>query len=932
MQAGTVSFTVNERPISVEARYHDWTLLRYLREGLGLTGTKKSCDNEGTCGTCAIIINGRARRSCLEKVASLDGARIETIESPNLNGDRPHPIVQTVVQDGIFQCGYCAPGAIMIAKALLDKKRDPSNKEIRNALSSVICRCVGLNRMDLSVKRAAAILRGDEESTWSDEDTANEHLTLNKITGVMKYSDDLSFPGMAYAKALRANVPHARISRLDTSRAEEMPGILRVITAKDIPGEKTFGLIVSDQPVLCDQMVRYVGDPLALVVGETPEQVEAALEEIEVELQPLPVTSSPKQSMRPGAPVLHERLREDYPETPNVLKHFAIRKGDLENGFADADIIVEDDYKVPFVEHAYMEIETSIAVPEPDGKITVYCGSQSPTDDRRQVAASLGLSEEQVNVVHMFMGGGFGGKEDVSGQIHAALATLYTGRPVKVRWDRAESLLVHQKRHAAQMHYKMGATQDGRLVAAEIQVYGDTGAYASAGEAVLFRSASFACGPYVVPHAKVDTYAVHTNNPPCGAFRGFGGTQVAFASEVHIQKLIDALGIDPFEFRIKNALDIGDSTITGDLINETVSAGIRPCLEAVQRALEATPKPDLEAPERLGTGVAAAYKNVGLGSNIPDEAGAIVSLEPEGHFLVRHGAADMGQGSTDVMAIIAARTLGVPLSMIRVHTGDTRVDPDGGMTTASRATFVSGNATLLASQKLREQLWGAVASEFAVAPEDLLIRDGAFTDINSGRVYISLRDIARGEVRFECESHYEAPKTQPPAEYASEKPEPVDAPLHFAYCYGAQAAMVAVNEETGRVRVLKLIAAHDVGLPINLRGVIGQIEGAAVQGLGYALSESFITQDGVPQTLKFKDLGLLRLRDLPAIEPIVIEDPHPDGPYGAKGMGELALSPAAPAVANAIHDAIGVWINELPITSEKVLQALQSKKRQGGRA
>jgi CO/xanthine dehydrogenase Mo-binding subunit len=811
----------------------------------------------------------------------------------------------------------------MVAKALLDTTPNPTDKEIVNKLSSVICRCVGLNRMERSVKRAAAILREEEQSTWRAEDTANEHLTLNKLTGVMKYTDDLSFPGMVYAKALRANQPHAEVEKIDVSQAVGMPGILRILTAKDVPGENTFGLKVPDQSVLCDKVVRYVGDAVALVVGETPEQVEAALEKIKVNFIPLPVLDNPQSALTPAAPVLHKRLLEEYPETPNVLKHFAIRKGDLERGFAEADIIVEDDYQVPFVEHAFMEIECSIAVPEPDGKISVYCGSQGPTGDRHQIAASLGLSETDINVVHMYLGGGFGGKEDIAGQIHAAMATYYTGRPVKVRWDRAESLLTHPKRHAAKMHYKMGATSDGRLVAADIQVYGDTGAYASVGDSVLFRSMAFACGPYVLPNAKVDTYAVHTNNPPGGAFRGFGGTQVAFASEIHIQKIINALGLDPFEFRMKNALELGDATITGDLITEVVSAGVKDCLRAVKHNLDATLRPHLEPPERLGIGIAAAYKNVGLGSNIPDGAGAIVSLEPGGFFLIRHGAADMGQGADEVMALIVARTLGVPLSLVRVHTGDTRVDPDGGLTTASRATFVTGNAALSASLQIREQIWEVVASEFSISESDLKISNYMFIDNNTGRELISLKELAEGDYHLKAYVQYEAPKTQPPVSLVSERPVPVEAPLHFAYCYGAQGVMLAVNEKTGAVRVLKHIAAHDVGSPINLRGVIGQIEGAVVQGLGYALSESFPVKGGIPQVTKFKDLGLLRLRDLPEIEPIVIEDPHPYGPYGAKGMGELALSPTAPAVANAIHDAVGVWINDLPITRKKILEAIQ---------
>lgn len=926
-----VSFQVNGQTVVAEPVHHNWTLVRYLREVLRLTGTKQSCDNEGTCGSCTVIVNGRARRACLDKVAEVNGATVETIESLRVNGGRPHPLLQTVIQDGIFQCGYCAPGALMAAKALLDKNPRPSRAEIVNALSPVICRCVGLNRMDRSVARAAAILRGEIESSWSDEDTANEHMALTKLTGALKYTDDLSFPGMLYGQALRSPLPHARVKRVDVSEAEKMPGVVCVLTAKDVPGVNRYGLLVRDQPIFCDEVVRFVGDALALVVAETPEQAQAALDKIKVELEPLPVITSPQQALSPDAPVLHEYLREQYPETPNVLRHHAIRKGDLETGFAQADVVIEDDYRVQFVDHAFMEIECSIGVPEADGTITVYCGSQGPADDWAQVAEALGVDKSRVRIAHMYVGGAFGGKEDVAGQVQAAIAAYVTKRPVKVRWTRAESLRVHHKRHAMEMHYKMGATRDGRLVAADIKILGDTGPYASTGEAVLFRSATFACGPYVVPHVKVDSYAIHTNNANCGAFRGFGGTQVAFTSEVHIQKLIDALGLDPWEFRMRNALDIGQATITGHVLTEDVGAGIKACFQALKEAVEATPRPPLRPGEKFGLGIAGAYKNVGLGSGIPDRSAARVSLERDGIFLVRHGAADSGQGSNDVAAIVAARTLGVPLKYIRVHTGDTALDPIGGMTTASRATFLTGNAVLRAATALKQKLWDAVSSEFGVAAEELALRDRVFVNARTGQPYIALQELAAGDEIFEAEATYDAPPTNRVPSHAAAFPTPDSNGhrTHFAYCFGAQAVMVAVNPETAELRVLKVIAVHDAGRAISYRNCIGQIEGAAVQGLGYALSEDFPVVNGYPQYTKFRQLGVLRLKQIPEIQAIIIEDPHPHGPYGAKGLGELALSPLAPALVNAIHDAIGVWINQLPVTRERLRAAIQAQ-RQGG--
>jgi aldehyde oxidoreductase len=445
---------------------------------------------------------------------------------------------------------------------------------------------------------------------------------------------------------------------------------------------------------------------------------------------------------------------------------------------------------------------------------------------------------------------------------------------------------------------------------------------------VLFRSSTFACGPYVVPNAEVDTYAVLTNNPICGAFRGFGGTQVAFASELHIQKLIEALGADPWEFRMRNALDIGQATITGQVLTPDVGAGIKACYAALKKAVDATPPLPLRSSEKLGIGIAGAYKNVGLGSGIPDRSAARVSLEPDGTFLVRHGAPDIGQGANDVAAIVAARTLGVPLKYIRIHNGDTELDPFGGMTTASRATFLTGNAVLETTRELRTRLWNAIASEFGAAADDIEIQQGIFVDKRTGRQLIGLAEIARGQERFQAEKMYHAPATNRMPAHVEQYPQagPDGHRTHFAHCYGAQAAFVAVDETTGAVRVLKLIVAHDAGAVVSHRNCIGQIEGAAVQGMGYALSEEFPMCDGYPQATRYRDLGLLRLDQLPEIEPILVEEPHPAGPYGAKGIGELALSPTAPAIVNAIHAATGVWINELPVTRARLLAALQAKK------
>lgn len=917
-----INLTVNGQPVSTDVP-GDWTLLRFLRERLRLTGTKQGCDGEGTCGACTVIVDGTAQLSCRIKMVEMEGRSVETIESLMRDG-KPHVILQAFIREHVFQCGYCAPGVLMRVKALLDRNPNPTEEEIRRVLSAHLCRCSGLVRAVAAVKLAAAALRGELDLGWTDNDTARHHIMLERLSGKARYTDDLHFEGMLYGRAFRSPLPHAEVVSVDVSEAEKMPGVVRVLTAKDVPGENVYGLLVPDQPVFCDRVVRYVGDCLALVVAETPEAAEAALEKIKVELRPLPVVATPHEAMAPGAPVLHDR--EDG---PNILKHIAIRKGNVEEGFALADVVVEGDYHVGFVEHAFLETECSIGVPEPDGSLTIYCGSQGPVYDRQQVARAVGLPEEKVRIVHMLTGGAFGGKEDVAGQILAGLAAYVTGRPVKVRFSREESIRVHHKRHAEWIHMKTGATKDGRIVAVEADIVGDTGAYASTGEAVLFRSATFAAGPYVVPHARVDAYAVHTNNPPCGAFRGFGSPQVCFAAEVQMDKLAEALGIDPFELRMRNALDLGLATLTGHVLTEDVGAGIKECLQAVKRALDATPRPQLEPPWKLGIGIAAAYKNVGLGSGIPDEASAQISLQSDGTFLLRVGCTDLGQGSSEAMAIIAARTLGVDLSVIHVHEGDTRDDPNAWMTTASRQTFVSGNAVLGAARKLRQLIWSYVSKEFGVPEAQVEVRDNAvFVDTETGEPLITLADLAQRGQDFCAEYHYKAPETNPVPEWVPPEPKETKSShrLHFAYSFGAQGAMVAVNEETGEVRVLKVIAAHDVGRAISVPNCINQIQGAVVMGLGYALTEEFRVENGFIKTTKLGDLGLLRLKDLPEIDAIIIENSHPLGPYGAKGIGELGLTPTAPAVINAIHDAVGVWIHELPATPERVLAAIRKTR------
>jgi aldehyde oxidoreductase len=921
-----VNFTVNGQAVHI-ALQPGWTLLRALREALGLTGAKQACDNEGFCGACTVVVDGKAQPGCQIPLEAIEGRNVETIEGLAQRGEL-HPLQKAFVLDHVMQCGYATPGQIMSAKALLDRNPDPTLEEAAEALRYNFSRCSAGYRAPAAILRAAAVLRGKAELPWDAQTAANERHAIAKVTGALKYTDDLSFPGMLYGRARRSHLPHAQIEQIDVEEARRMPGVAAVLTAKDIPGKNLFGLLVADQPIFCDSVVRMVGDALALVVAETPEQAEAALEKIKVAYTPRPLLTDPRQSLQPEALQLHVPNAEN-PENGNINRHVKIRKGDVAEGFRQADIILEGEYATPFQEHAYEELECSIGVPEGDG-VAVYCGSQGPVFDRAQVAAALGLPEEKVRIAHMPVGGAFGGKEDVNAQVQAGVAAYLLQRPVKVRFTRYESLTAHHKRHAEFMRYKTGVTRDGRVVALEAELIGDTGAYASTGEAVLFRSAAFAGGPYEIPHVKVDSYAVYTNNVTCGAFRGFGSPQPCFASEMQMEKLAHMLGIDPVEFRLKNALDIGRSTITGSVITPEVGGGIRECIEAVREALGRAPRPIPGPDEKVGVGLAASYKNVGLGSGIPDNVGARLSLQEDGRFMLRVGATDLGQGSTETFLNIAAQTLGIPRGDIDIHMGDTRYDPQAGMTTASRITFVAGNATLNASRKLLEQIRQFV-SEVCHVPEDRLsLKDHFVVRSDTGEKLVSLADLGQERgIRFVAEDVYEAPETQGVPEWAAPVPtneELVRKPLHFAYSFGAQGVILRVNVKTGAIKVDRIIAAFDCGSALNRPGVEGQIEGGVIQGLGLALTERYSLKEARPVVTTLAELGVPQTPDLPVVEAIIVERPHPSGPLGAKGMGELPLTATGPAVAIAVHDAVGVWIDTLPVTPDKVLAALHSKR------
>jgi xanthine dehydrogenase molybdenum-binding subunit len=934
-----MELTVNGKRSSIEPRPGEM-LADLLRERLGLTGTKIGC-NEAECGSCTVLVNGEPVLSCTYPAQRVHEKEVITIEGlaphPDLLGTRGvdgngageanlHPLQEAFIDHGAVQCGFCIPGQIMTAYALLERIPDPTEGDIRHALKDTLCRCGGYPSIIRAIQSAARKLRTGEpisKPVYSSADPlesiGSSHArpdAVQKVTGRALYTDDLNFEGMLHARVRRAEIPHGILTRLEVAQARALPGVAAVLTAEDIPGEREHGLVIPDWPTLVGigERVRTAGDAVAIVAAETREIATEALALIEADYQPLQVISDPVQARQPGLPELHEK--------GNLLKHIKVRKGDVELGFAEADVVLEHTYHTAITEHAFIEPECSIARLTPEERMEVYVGSQIPYADRNQIARVLGWPEERVRVIGMMIGGGFGGKEDIAGQIHAALLTQKTGRPVKLLFDRHESLLVHPKRHATQIRVKIGARQNGSLTAVETELYGDTGAYASLGEKVMTRATTHSAGPYEVPHVKADCYAMYTNNPPAGAFRGFGVTQSCFAVESIIDELAETLELDPIEIRRRNILRLGSVTNTSQMLRESV--GLSDCLEEVVAEVNrlAGDEPFKSrvvdgAPHlRRAWGIAAGYKNTGLGGGAPDKAAAEVELCADGILEVRSSSAELGQGLNTVLQLLVAQEFSLPPSQVRVLLSDTDLTPDGGPTTASRQTYVTGNAALGAAHALRLAIATTLAEKFDQPPERVRFVEG-LAQVNGHS--LELKEVVQAfkDEGREPRALYEywAPETLPLGQGGD---------MHFAFSFAVQAAEVEVDIRTGEARVLRVIAANDVGRALNPLGLQGQVEGGVVMGLGNALTENFIVEQGRVVTDRLARYRMPSIAHTPEIQSIVIEHPTADGPFGAKGVGEISSIPTTPAITNAIYHAVGVRVDRLPVDQEEVLRQMRA--------
>lgn len=916
----TLEFTVNGRKIT-DTVDGDLTLLAYLRRSLKLTGAKEGC-GEGHCGACTVLLNGKPVKSCVVKLKSgrLKGSVIETIEGLRSADGSLHPIQQAFADIGALQCGFCTPGVIMTVKGLLDENPAPSREEIQAYIGPRnLCRCTGYQKIFEAAETAAKRITGgkdqDEEATGYKDDASVRMIeAAGKVTGRLKYADDIEWEGALYGKILFAGLPHARLSGLETGKALSLPGVAGAITAEDIPGSRRIGMVERDQPALVGlgDEIRSVADPIAAVFAETPEAAAAALDAVHADYGELPGVYTVEDACRAEATLV-------WKEKPgNIFYRGTIERGNPHDAMKQADIVVSDTFSTSRAAHGFMEPESGMARPDGKGGVEIHYPTQSVFDDQIQVSEVLGLPREKVRVVQLSTGGAFGGKEDVIFHHILALAALKFDRPVKITLTRRESLRVTQKKHPTRYKASLGLSKEGRFLSLIMDITADKGAYAALGFDIMENMMAFAGGPYFIPDVSINGCSVYTHNVMSGAMRGFGANQSNFVIESLVDMASRETGIDPVKIRLMNALRPGLPTVTDHVLEPGVP-GVMEILEAAEEALKKESPPAIPAGFKPGFGIACGVKNVGFGHNLPESAGARAELREDGtcHLYVTHH--EYGQGAAIGQARIASEALGIPLEKVVIHGPDTANTPYTGASTASRQTFISGNATLGACRELYSKLMEQASKVLgALEPADLSL-DGDSIAVKTGGRRVSLRELGGA---FSAEFRSFPPKTDGFLEkgkksaYGNE--EFTSRRTYFAYAYGLQAAWVAVEPETGKVKVLKVLTVGDVGRVLNRRAVEGQQQGGVVMGIGYALSETFKTDKGQNLTRTLKDYGLIRADEVPDIMTLAVEVPHPWGPLGVKGLAEAPSLATAPAIANAIYDAVGVRYKDLPITVEMI--------------
>ena len=855
-----IQFKLNGRSVHYDGD-PDLSLMTHLREDLGIISPKDGCAPQAACGCCVVQVDDKAALSCVTKMSKVAGASVTTTEG--LGEYRQNVFANAFVREGGVQCGFCIPGIVMQANNLINHNPEPTRADIEKCLTPHLCRCTGYKKIVNAIQTAADAIRNEEEVEMPEVDGGigsrlPKYQAHDLVLGQHRYVDDIRMEGLKIAALKFSDHPRALIKSMDLSAAEAHPGVLRILTAADVPGDRQIGLIKQDWPLMIavGETTRYVGDVLACVVAESDAIAREAVDLIDIDYEVLePVTD------------MHEALKADSPsvhEGGNVLSQSITNRGDLERTMAEAAYTTHGVYETQMIEHGFMEPEACIAYPSPGASseasggrgVEVLSQGQGVFEDRVQIAKLLGLPQEAVNVVLVPNGGAFGGKEDLSVQGHAALAAYVMGEPVKVRLTRDESIIMHPKRHPIWMDYTIGCDEKGMLTFCKGRFVGDTGAYASVGMKVLERSAGHATGAYNFPVTDIVSTAVYTNNLPCGAMRGFGVNQTAFALESCIDDLCEQGGFDRWQFRYQNALDDGDMTATGQVIE--AGAGAKATLEAVKNEFQ----------DAKFAGIACGIKNTGIGNGMPDSSQVTITVAAADKVVIDHGWTEMGQGVHTIAVQTLVTETGISPALVEVHV-ETGSEMVTGMTTASRATSLIGNAIIDACKELSADLEKHALAEL-VGKRYV----GAFT------VDWTTKPGAMVEKIY----------------------------THYSYSYATQ---VVILDEDGQLD--KIIAAHDAGKIFNPTLFEGQLEGSIHMGLGYAISEDLPMENGRPKSTMLRKCGILRAREMPEMEVIGVEVPDPYGPYGAKGVGEIGLVPTAGAVANALYQFDGVRRHKLPM-------------------
>ena len=840
-------FTVNGQTVTVEKNQK---LLRFLRDELHLTGVKDGC-SEGACGACTVIIDGETCKACVPDTDTLEGRSVITVEG--LTEWEKQVYCYAYAEAGAVQCGFCIPGMVMCSKALLDKNPAPTEPEIRYALRNNYCRCTGYVKIVAAVKLAGQIFRdgvipAKGADDWKLGSRVQRLDADEKVLGTGKYPDDYYPDGMLYGSALRSKYARARVLSIDTSAAKALPSVVAVLTAEDIPGENKIGHLKHDQYTLIPVggLTHYLGDSVALVAAEDRETLEKAKKLIKVEYEVLPAVHNPQEAAAPDAPKVFDE------EKNNVCAHKHICRGDAEGAIRRSKHVISHHFETPWTEHAFLEPECAVSFLDGDGDVFIYSTDQSAHQTLHECQLLLGT--KKVKVQNALVGGGFGGKEDMTVQHHAALLTYLTGRPVKVKLTRAESLLIHPKRHRFEMDFTMGCDENGIIQGVKAKVVTDTGAFASLGSPVLERACTHAAGPYQYQNFEIEGTAYYTNNPPAGAFRGFGVTQTCFATESLLNMMADEVGITPWEIRYRNAIRPGQELPNGQIVDD--STGLVETLEAV--------KPYVEANKYVG--LACAMKNAGVGVGIPD-TGRVRLVVQDGKLHIFAGASCIGQGLGTVLTQMVYDQTRIPRENIVYERSNTYCAPDSGTTSGSRQTLFTGEACRRACQDLKAAL-----------------AQGGLNSLEGQEFY--------GEYLG---------KTDP---LGADVPNPVS---HIAYGYATQ---VCILDEEGKIQ--QIVAAHDVGKAVNPTSIEGQIEGGVVMSMGYALTERY-PLDNCKPTAKYGTLGLFRANQIPEITPIIIEKQGLNVACGAIGIGEITSIPTAPAIADAYYRYDGRLRTSLPL-------------------